>query len=155
MASLNNQAKPKTNKMEDKKHQLLWHGMLLFLLGLLIGFGEQKFTNPRMGLAAHLEGLMNGTFLIALGAIWTELKLSARLISTAYWGALYGTYGNLLITSLAAWFGTAAMTPITATGHHGQPWQEHVVTVGFAGVGIAMAIAVFVILWGLRRNARH
>jgi hydroxylaminobenzene mutase len=37
--------------------------MYLFLLGLLIGFAE-------MALAAHLEGLMNGTFLIALGAVW-------------------------------------------------------------------------------------
>ena len=53
--------------MPDKKRQLLWHGILLFLLGLIVGFIEQKFANPRMGLAAHLEGLMNGTFLIALG----------------------------------------------------------------------------------------
>jgi hydroxylaminobenzene mutase len=140
--------------MPDRKRQLLWHGVLLFLLGLIVGFIEQKFTNPRMGLAAHLEGLMNGTFLIALGAIWTEITLPARLKATAYWGALYGTYGNWVITSFAAVFGTAAMTPITASGHRGLPWQEHVVTFGFASVGIAIVIAVTVILWGLRRNAR-
>jgi hydroxylaminobenzene mutase len=141
--------------MPDKKRQLLWHGILLFLLGLIVGFIEQKFANPRMGLAAHLEGLMNGTFLIALGAIWTEVILSARLKATAYWGALYGTYGNWAITSFAAAFGTAAMTPITASGHRGLPWQEQVVTFGFAGVGIAIVIAVSVVLWGLRRNARN
>lgn len=140
--------------MPDKKRQLLWHGVLLFLLGLIVGFIEQKFANPRMGLAAHLEGLMNGTFLIALGAIWTEIKLSSRLKATAYWGALYGTYGNWVITSFAAVFGTAAMTPITAAGYRGLPWQEHVVTFGFASVGIAILVAVTVVLWGLRRNAR-
>lgn len=140
--------------MPDKKRQLLWHGVLLFLLGLIVGFIEQKFANPRMGLAAHLEGLMNGTFLIALGAIWTEIKLSARLKATAYWGALYGTYGNWVITSLAAVFGTAAMTPITAAGHRGLPWQELVVTFGFASVGIAILAAITMILWGLRKNAR-
>ena len=140
--------------MPDRKRQLLWHGVLLFLLGLLIGFIEQKFANPRMGLAAHLEGLMNGTFLITLGAIWTEIKLSARLKATAYWGALYGTYGNWVITSFAAVFGTAAMTPIAASSHRGLPWQEHVVTFGFASVGIAIVIAVTVILCGLRSNAR-
>jgi hydroxylaminobenzene mutase len=43
--------------------------MLLFLLGLLTGFAVQRFTNPRMGLAAHLEGVMNGTFLLALGVL--------------------------------------------------------------------------------------
>jgi (hydroxyamino)benzene mutase len=139
--------------MPDKKRQLLWHGVLLFLLGLIVGFIEPKFVNPRMGLAAHLEGLMNGTFLIALGAIWTEIKLSRRLKETAYWGALYGTYGNWAITSLAAVFGTAAMTPITAAGHRGLPWQELVVTLGFASVGIAIFVAVTVILWGLRKNA--
>ena len=51
--------------------------MFLFLLGLLVGFVEQEFTNPRMGLAAHLEGVMNGTFLVALGAIWKEIRVSA------------------------------------------------------------------------------
>jgi hydroxylaminobenzene mutase len=140
--------------MQDKKRQLLWHGILLFLLGLIVGFIEQKFANPRMGLAAHLEGLMNGIFLIALGAIWTEIELSARLQATAYWSVLYGAYGNWVITTLAAVFGTAAMTPITAAGHRGQPWQEHVITFGFASVGIAIVVAVTVILWGLRRNTR-
>jgi hydroxylaminobenzene mutase len=139
--------------MQDRKRRLLWHGMLLFLLGLIIGFVEQQFTNPRMGLAAHLEGLMNGTFLVALGAVWTEVRLSSRLKATAYWSALYGTYGNWLITSLAAVFGTAAMTPITSMGHHGRPWQEQMVTLGFASLGIAIVTALVLILWGLRRNA--
>ncbi len=42
--------------------------MFLFLIGLLTGFVEPQFTNVRMGLAAHLEGVMNGIFLVALGA---------------------------------------------------------------------------------------
>ena len=54
----------------DSQRRLIWHGMYLFLLGLLIGFAEGQVTNPRMGLAADLEGLMNGTFLIALGVVW-------------------------------------------------------------------------------------
>ena len=93
--------------MNDKKRQLLWHGMVLFLLGLLVGLVEQKFTNTRMGLAAHLEGVMNGTFLIALGAIWAEVRLPHGLKAAAYWSALLGAYGNWAITTLAAIFGTA------------------------------------------------
>ena len=54
----------------DNQRRLIWHGMYLFLLGLLIGFAEGQVINPRMALAAHLEGLMNGTCLIALGAVW-------------------------------------------------------------------------------------
>ena len=92
--------------------------MLLFLFGLLTGFVEQKFANPRMGLAAHLEGVMNGTFLIALGAIWSDVRLSPRLDAAAYWSALYGTYVNWAVTTLAAIFGTAAMSPINRSGPH-------------------------------------
>src|SRR5450631_1275007 len=135
--------------MGNKKRQLLWHGMFLFLLGLLTGLAEQKFANPRMGLAAHLEGVMNGTFLIALGAVWTEVKLSPRLTGVAYWSALFGTYANCAVTVLAAIFGTAAMSPITAVGHIGQPWQESVVTLGFMSVGLVMILASILVLWGL------
>src|SRR5262252_6039812 len=46
--------------MKHKKRRLMWHGMLLFLLGLITGLVEQRFTNVRMGLSAHLEGVMNG-----------------------------------------------------------------------------------------------
>lgn len=138
--------------MEDIRRRLLWHGMLLFLLGLLVGFVEQKFSNPRMGLAAHLEGVMNGTFLVALGAVWTEVRLSARMKVAAYCGALYGAYANWMVTTLAAIFGTAAMNPIIAAGHAGRPWQEGLVTLGFLSVGIAMVASSALILWGLRRS---
>ena len=40
----------------------MWHGMFLFLLGLITGLVEQRFTNIRVGLSAHLEGVMNGIF---------------------------------------------------------------------------------------------
>ncbi len=56
--------------MEDTHRRLMWHGMFLFLLGLITGFIESRFANVRMGLAAHLEGVMNGIFLVALGAAW-------------------------------------------------------------------------------------
>jgi hypothetical protein len=52
--------------MKYTNRRLMWHGMFLFLLGLVTGFAEQNFANVRMGLAAHLEGVMNGTFLVAL-----------------------------------------------------------------------------------------
>ncbi len=139
--------------MEDTKRRLLWNGMFLFLIGLFTGLVEQKFNNPRMGLAAHLEGIMNGTFLVALGAIWTEVHLSSRLKAVAYWSALYGTYVNWTVTTLAAIFGTAAMSPITAADHSAQPWQESLVTIGFMSVGIAIIASSILILWGLRRAA--
>jgi hydroxylaminobenzene mutase len=127
--------------------------MLLFLLGLLTGFVEQRFANVRMGLAAHLEGVMNGTFLVALGAIWSEVRLPPSAKSIAYWTALYGTYVNWLVTTLAAVFGTAALSPISAAGHNGRPWQESLVTAGFMSVGVVIVASSVLILWGLRPKA--
>ncbi len=137
--------------MEDSRRRLLWHGFFLFQLGLVTGLVEQKFTNPRMGLAAHLQGVLNGTFLIALGAVWTDVRLSLPAKAAAYWTALYGTYANWAVTVLAAILGTAALNPITAAGHSAVPWQEGVVTVGFISVGLAMLATATLCLFGLRR----
>jgi hydroxylaminobenzene mutase len=136
--------------MENTNRRLMWHGMFLFLLGLVTGFGEQRFTNMRMGLAAHLEGVMNGIFLIALGAIWTEVKLPPPAKAVAFWAALYGTYVNWIVTTLAAVFGTAALSPITAAGHSGLPWQESLVTAAFMSVGVVIVTSSVLVLWGLR-----
>jgi len=139
--------------MKDANRRLMWHGILLFLLGLLTGLAEDHFTNVRMGLAAHLEGLMNGTFLLALGAVWNEVRLTPPKKLLAFWTALYGTYVNWLFTTVAAVLGTAALSPITAAGHSGQAWQENVVTIGFLTVGIAIITASGLVLWGLRARA--
>jgi (hydroxyamino)benzene mutase len=139
--------------MDETKRRVLWHGMFLFLLGLLTGFLELKFKNPRMGLAAHLEGVMNGTFLLALGAVWLEVKLSPRWKTAAYWGALYGTYANWAATTLAAALGTGALSPITGAGHSAPAWQESLVTLGYLSVGLATVATSVLLLFGLRRRA--
>ena len=139
--------------MDDRSRRLCWHGVLLFLLGLVTGLVVQKFENPRMGLAAHLEGLMNGAFLLALGAVWQRVRLSPRAAAVAFSAALYGTYANWAATTMAAAFGTSAMTPIASGPHKGMPWQELVVGFGFGSVAVAMLLAAGLALWGLRRRA--
>jgi (hydroxyamino)benzene mutase len=138
--------------MLETNRRLMFHGMCLFILGLFTGFAEQHFANVRMGLAAHLEGVMNGIFLLALGAAWPQVKLSRPLSTTTFWMLLYGTYVNWLMTILAAAFGTAALSPITGAGHSGLPWQESFVTAGFMSVGIAIVVASLLVLWGLRKQ---
>jgi (hydroxyamino)benzene mutase len=140
--------------MQTAHRRLMWHGMFLFLLGLVTGFAEPHFVNMRMGLAAHLEGVLNGIFLLALGAAWPEVRLSAGAKAVAFWTALYGSYVNWLMTTLAAAFGTGALSPITAAGHTALPWQEQAVTIGFMSVGIAIILCALLVLWGLRRKAQ-
>jgi hydroxylaminobenzene mutase len=139
--------------MATSNRRVMWHGMFLFLLGMLTAFVEPRVTNVRMGLAAHLVGLLNGIFLIALGAIWTEVRLRPRAKATAYWTALYGTYVNWLFTVLAAVFGTGAVSPILAPGRSGPGWQEGLVMAGFVSVFVAMLTSSVLVLWGLRASA--
>jgi hydroxylaminobenzene mutase len=140
--------------VDTSNRQLMFYGIFLFLLGLITGLMEQRFTNMRMGVSAHLEGVMNGTFLVALGAIWTEVRLPPPAKATAYWTALYGTYINWLTTTFAAVFGTAASNPISSAGHHGQPWQENLAAAGFLSLAIAIIVASLLVLWGLRPIGR-
>lgn len=139
--------------MEDTPRRLYWHGLFLFLLGLVTGLVVPQFVNPRMGLAAHLEGLMNGTFLLALGSAWPRARLSPRVSRAAFGTALYGAYANWAATTFAAAFGTAALTPLAAGIHKGQQWQEVLVTFGFGSVALAMLLSSTLLLWGFRKRA--
>lgn len=136
--------------MESTARRLCWHGILLFLLGLITGLAMQQFANPRMGLAAHLEGLMNGLFLLALGAVWHRVRLSPGTVRAAVVTLLYGTYANWAVTSAAAILGTASMTPLASGGHMGASWAEMFVTVGFGSVALAMLSGCLLVLWGFR-----
>jgi hydroxylaminobenzene mutase len=125
-------------------------GMFLFLLGLITGFLMMNIKNPKMGLAAHMEGVMNGTFLIAVGLIWSELKLNNKLKTAAYGTLIYGTFVNWFVTLLSAYFGTSKMTPISGQGFVGTDLQENIVRVGYITVGLTMLFSVIVMTYGLR-----
>lgn len=127
-------------------------GMLLFLLGLITGFAMMNFKNPRMGLAAHLEGVMNGTFLVVAGLVWNDLKLSESLKKITCWSLIYGGFVNWFVTLLAAYLGTSKMTPITGQGYTGTILHENIVTVGFISVGLTMVFSLAVIVYGLREG---
>ncbi len=129
-------------------------GMLLFLLGLLTGFAIMVFKNPRMGLAAHLEGVMNGTFLVVAGLIWNDLSLGKFLKKAAYWTLVFGTFANWFFTTLGGIWGTSRMTPIAGAGHAGNSMQEALVSAGLAAVGLTMVFALAVIVYGLRAHGK-
>ena len=65
--------------------RLLRYGIVLFLLGLATGRLVESVPLPRMGLSSHLQGVMNGTFLVVLGLVWPQLRLYALLLRAARW----------------------------------------------------------------------
>lgn len=130
--------------------RLKFHGVLLFLIGLLTGLAVPALSNPRMGVSAHLEGVMNGTFLIVLGLIWPELRLGSRAAGWAFWLMLYAAYANWVSTTLSAAWGTGKLTPIAAGGRLGLPWQEAIVAAGLLSLTFAILTALVLLLIGLR-----
>ena len=135
---------------QEDSHRLLWHGVLLFLLGLMSGFVIPFMVNRRMGLSDHLIGTLGGTFLAVLGLMWSHLRLSRSLLKTTFWLALYGSYANWFTTLLAAVWGTHANAPVTGVEFHAHPWQEFIAAFGFNSLAAAMVIVCLLLLYGLR-----
>ncbi|MCS3765539.1 hypothetical protein GGE24_007448 [Bradyrhizobium centrosematis] len=111
---------------------------------------EQHFSNIRMALAAHPEGLMNGTLPVGAGRL-LGARSALRRARTRRAALLGGTYGIWATTTVAAATGAAALSPITAADRGAPAWQEMLVTTGFVSVGILMLISTCLVLWGLRR----
>jgi hydroxylaminobenzene mutase len=135
---------------------LLRLGITLFLLGLLTGLVVQEMRNPRAGLAAHLEGLMNGMFLMIAGLVWKELALGPRAALLTYRLLAFGTFANWATTTATAILGTSRATPIAGVGHGAGAVVETAVLVMLALVTFAMIGAVGTIaarLW--RTDARR
>lgn len=134
-------------------HRLLQLGIFLFLLGLMVGFAVSALPNPRMALASHIEGVLNGMFLVILGLVWPKLTLSARLLDVTFWLALYGTFANWMANLLASAWGAGRMMPIAGQGRIGTPNQETVMSVLLISLSLAMVTVCNLVLLGLRTPA--
>ncbi len=143
-----------SNAQVRQGHRLLQAGILLFLFGLITGLFSGQLANPRMGLTSHLEGVMNGPFLVILGLLWPRLRLGARTLAAAFWMALYGTYVNWATTLYGAAAGAGEkMAPITGKGFTGTSFEEGVVAFGFISLTLAIIPLCLMVLWGLRGGA--
>lgn len=129
---------------------LLQLGIALFLLGLLTGFAIPKLKSPRMGLSGHLEGVMNGMFLVILGLLWELLDLSEAWLTITFWLAIYGTFANWLAVLLAAIWGAGSMMVVAGQGHQASAGREGVVRFFLVTVSLAMVAVCAIIIVGLR-----
>jgi hydroxylaminobenzene mutase len=138
------------NNFKTKKHAewLLFLGILLFLFGLLIGLLIPLMTNPRMGLTAHLEGVMNGMFLIILGLIWNKLFLKDKWLTVAFGLTVYGAFANFVAVTIAAITGAGKMMPI-AGGKEGTLFVEGLISFLLLSLAIAMIVVCCLVLTGL------
>jgi hydroxylaminobenzene mutase len=138
-------------KLQSKR--LFFLGVLLFFLGLLVGLFIPIMANPRMGLSSHLEGVLNGIFLLALGLIWERLDLSQKWLNATFWLTVYGSFANFLAVLIAAATGGGKMMPI-AGGQEGSGMVEAIVSFLLISLSLAMLTACFLVLIGLYNHLK-
>jgi len=139
---------------KQQSNKLIFYGILLFLLGLIVGLFVPLFANPRMGLSSHIEGVLNGMFLVILGLIWNKVALSGRWLKITFWLAIYGTFANWLGMLYAAIVNAGKDLPF-AKGQEGTPFQEGVVSFLLISLSLAMIIICIAVLIGLNRSFKQ
>ncbi|PZX60087.1 hydrogenase [Hydrotalea sandarakina] len=142
-----------TNIATHQSHLLLFWGLLLFVLGLLIGLFIPLLPNPRMGLSAHLEGLMNGILLMVLGLIWPKLVLPKHLLTISFWLMIYACFANITAVSLAAIFNAGKMLPLAA-GQVGAAWAELIISVLLVTLSLGILVALVIVLVGYYQHIK-
>jgi (hydroxyamino)benzene mutase len=128
---------------------LCFMGTLLFVLGLLTGFGIPSFRSPRIGLSAHLAAIEGGLGLIAFGLLLPHLAIAtgwAQAIALSLWLSLYVLWAGLLF---AATYGTGKALPIAGAGMAAKMWQENTarILIAIGSLGSAGAIIALLAQW--------
>src|SRR6185295_5268560 len=135
-------------------YRLLQVGITVFLVSLLIGLAIPAFAVPRLGLSAHLVGIMQGIFLMVMGLLWPRLQLSAAVSRVGVWLAVYGCFAPLVANLLGGILGAGnTMLPMAAGQAHGSGLQESMIEVGLRTGGASLIALCIVVLCGLRTPA--
>jgi hydroxylaminobenzene mutase len=129
-------------------------GTVLFLFALLAGLGVPQFAVPRLGLSAHLLGIMQGLFLMVTGLPWPKLRLSRTASQVGFWLAIYGCFAAWAANVFAGISGAGnTMLPIAAGQARGNALQEEIIAIGLRTAAASLIAVSLLILWGLRRSA--
>jgi hydroxylaminobenzene mutase len=128
---------------------LCFTGLLLFLLGLLVGFGIPAFSSPRLGVSAHATGLQSGIALLVVGLLWPHLQFwDGWSAPTAYvlWVSLYVIFAGM---TLGAVWATGRSLPLAGGGEPAQLWQEHCVRalLAIGSLGTTAAVLAMLVQW--------
>lgn len=126
-------------------------GAVLFLAGLITGLATGLMANPRMGLSAHMQGLTNGMFLLAVGASWRFVSSGPKTSKVIFGLLAYGTVANWLSTALAAIWNTGELTPIHGPQPSAAPWQEMIVSFGLLSLTVSMILGTLLLIAGYLR----
>ena len=142
--------------VQSGSRQILIHGLLMVLGGLVWGLMISNTPYPRLALGAHVQLVENGLLFIVLATLLLALphrvgRSSVSVMVLAAWL----TWSMALSEIANAWWGTNRLLPIAArqggaTG--GAPWQESIVTLTHIGAALALIAAWALLIVGFCRT---
>jgi hydroxylaminobenzene mutase len=139
----------------NQPHRLIQIGIALFLAAILLGLVVPYLAVPRLGLSAHLVGMLQGMFLALMGLVWPRLALSSTQSRVAFVLLIYQAFAAPASNLLGAVWGAGnSIVPMAAGAAHGTAVQEAVVSAGLRSAGAALIVALVLVLWGLRQPAK-
>ena len=143
--------------MNQQGNSLVFHGAIVFLAGLFIGFpfGAAIVNEAAQSVIdawqlAHLEGITNGLLLIAVGAVLGNSPLEKwqpRNVLLVQWPLIVTGYANIIASTIGAVTGSRG---VAATG----PFSNWVVYLIFIVGVIAVFTAMFALAYGLYKQNR-
>jgi hypothetical protein len=137
--------------------QLLIHGMVLVLVGLVWGLLVPGTPHPRLALGAHIQFVTNGMLFIVLATALLALPHSVGLKSIWVMVVAAWLTWTMAISEVAnSWWGTNQMLSIAASqagATGGEAWQELVVKLTHIGAGLGLIIAWALLIVGFLKQA--
>ena len=141
--------------MAQQSHRLLQLGAMLLLVALLIGVAIPALAVPRLGVAAHVNGLIGALFLVVFGLVWPRLQLGTSILTLAFWLAVY----TFLLATLLPLLGGicsagGSMFPVAGVEARGSAVLEGVISIGLATSALTGIAFSTLLVLGLRGRAR-
>ncbi len=144
--------------VHEGSRQILIHGMVLVLVGLVWGLVVPGTPHPRLALGAHIQFVTNGMLFIVLATALLALPHSVGLRSVRFMQvAVWLTWAMAMSEVANSWWGTTQTLPIAASqagATGGEAWQELIVTLAHMGAGLALIIAWSLLVVGFLKRAR-
>lgn len=138
--------------------RVLIHGLLFVFVGLVWGFAVPGTPHPRLALGAHIQFVTNGMLFIVLATALLTLPHSVglrsiRVLVVAAWL----TWAMAMSEVANSWWGTTQTLSIAGSQagvKGGEPWQELVVTVTHLAAGLALIVALGLLVVGFLKPAQ-
>jgi hypothetical protein len=138
---------------KHQRHRLAFHGLAIFVLGLIIAipfaiaFSKGNDANTHLWSVAHLEAMIHGLLLLGLGAVGAILVLPRRHVRWVITLLITGSYSSVVADTVGAIWDVLGLKPGKSAAN--------TVAWAFHGYGtVAVCVGLVWLLVGARRGYR-